>query len=131
MFEAQYMRGGAEMPAWLTILPVITASCLFCWYIAPDRRSTPGKLQNLVARIWILLRRLISFSGVCVGALIIYVIWTSTESIGYKLISSLVVLAISFFFIYVGIVGQGWYQYAFSDDVNLYKKVKEKYGIRW
>ena len=119
------------MPLWLTILFVVTGSCLFCWYIAPERRNTPSKVQSLVAKTWIIFRRLISFSGACFGVLVIYVIWASTESIGYKLLSSLVVVAMSFYFIYVGIVGQGWVQYSFSDDVNLYKKIKEKYGIRW
>ena len=119
------------MPLWLKILFVIAVCGLFFWYIAPDRRNTPSKMQSLVAKTWIIIRRLISFTGACFGVLVIYIIWTSTESIGYKLLSSFVVLAMSFFFIYVGVIGQGWVQHSFSDDLNLYKKVKEKYGIRW
>ena len=119
------------MPLWLTILFVIAGGCLFCWYIAPDRSNAPSRMQSFVAKAWIITRRLISFSGACFGAFVIYMIWTSAESIGYKLLSSLVVLVMSLFFVYVGIVGQGWVQYSFSDDVSLYKKIKEKYGIRW
>ena len=119
------------MPLWLTILLVIAISSLFCWYIAPDRRKNPSKIQSLVAKTWIIIRRIISFSGAIFCVFIIYIIWVSAESVGYKLLNSLVVLAMSFFFIYVGVVGQGWAQYSFDDDLSLYKKIKEKYGIRW
>ncbi len=119
------------MPLWFTILFTVTGSCLFCWYIAPERRKSPSKMQRLVAKIWIIFRRLISFSGACLGALVIYIIWVSTESIGYKLLNSIVVASMSFYFLYVGIVGQGWVQHSFRDDISLYKRIKEKYGFRW
>lgn len=119
------------MPPWLTILTVLIGAGLFIWYISPEKICTPSKIQSVVAKTWIILRRIISFSGACFGIFIIYVIWTSSESIGYKLLSSLAVTAMSTFFIYVGIVGQGWVRHSFNDDLSLYKKVKEKYGIRW
>ncbi|WP_157534098.1 hypothetical protein [Moritella sp. JT01] len=53
------------------------------------------------------------------------------ESIEYKLTGSIIIIFLSIFFAYVGIVGQGWYQYSINDDFRLYKKIKDKYGIRW
>ena len=119
------------MPFLFLILLVATTCCLFCWYVSPTRRSTPGKIQKVLARTWILFRRLICFTGAAFCLLVIYIILISDESIGHRILSSLIVLALSIFFVYVGVIGQGWNQNSLTDDFSLYKKVKEKYGIRW
>ncbi len=77
-------------------------------------------------------RRIVSFIGASFGLVIIYAIWdSSSDTILYNIVSSLVILTMSLFFVYVGVVGQGWVQHSFSDDVSLYKRIKKKYGIRW
>jgi hypothetical protein len=120
------------MPVWLGILLVAAICCLFCWYLSPDRVASPSLMQRIVAKTWIVIRRIISFSGAAFCILVIYVLWTSMDySFVYKLLASLGILMTSFFFVYVGIVGQGWVQYDFRDDLSLYKKIKEKYNLRW
>ena len=119
------------MPLWFAILLVVAACCLFCWYLSPTRLPTPSKIQKILAKTWILFRRLICFTGAGFGLLVIYIMLVSDESLGYRILSSLAVLVLSVFFVYVGVVGQGWNQYSLNDDFSLYKKIKEKYGIRW
>jgi hypothetical protein len=103
---------------------------LFCWYISPDRNNTSSRLQRFIVITWIIFRRIVAFLGAGFGAVMIYAIWSSgSNSILYNVFSSLAVLAMSMFFVYVGVVGQGWVQHSFSDDVSLYKKIKKKYNI--
>lgn len=119
------------MPPWFWIILVISTCCLFCWYISPNRQKKPSKIQNVIAKTWIMLRRFICFSGAAFALFTIYILWGMTESMQYKLTGSILIIFLSIFFVYVGIVGQGWLQYSISDDLSLYKKIKEKYGIRW
>jgi len=119
------------MPPWFWIILVISSCSLFCWYLSPERKNKPSKVQALIAKTWIILRRFICFSGAAFALFTLYILWGITKSIEYKLTGSIIVIFLSAFFVYVGIVGQGWYQYSMSDDLRLYRKIKEKYGIRW
>jgi len=120
-----------HVPPWFWIIVVISTCSLFCWYISPERQNKPSKVQIVIAKTWIILRRLICFSGSAFGLFTLYILWEMAESIEYKLTGSIIIIFLSIFFAYVGIVGQGWYQYSISDDFRLYKKIKDKYGIRW
>ncbi|MFT5708725.1 MAG: hypothetical protein ACI9ES_003029 [Oceanospirillaceae bacterium] len=119
------------MPLWLWLLLVVSMACLFCWYISPSRNSKSTKGQRIVALTWILFRRIISFIAAIFGVFVIYILCKSTGSITEKIFGSVMITCLSVFFIYVGVVGQGWNQNALSDDLSLYAKVKKKYGIRW
>ncbi|MEH6442501.1 MAG: hypothetical protein V7784_01265 [Oceanospirillaceae bacterium] len=41
------------------------------------------------------------------------------------------ITCLAVFYVYVGVVAQGWNRYGFNDDLSLYVKVKKKDGIRW
>jgi hypothetical protein len=119
------------MPLWFWLALVVVFCCGFCWYISPNRKNKPTKTQRTIAIIWIIFRRIIGFSGAAFVLFCVYVLWLSVESIGHKIIGSLLLICISTFFVYVGVVGQGWNQYGFRDDLNLYSEIKKKYKIRW
>ena len=119
------------MPLWFSISVVVSIACLFCWYISPDRTGEPTKIQKVIATTWVIVRRIVSFTGAVFCVFATYVIWISAESIYSKLLGSLTFILLSVFFVYVGIVGQGWNQYGMSDDLSLYNKIKKKYGLRW
>jgi len=116
-----------NIPLWFWILVVVSLACFFCYYISPDRKGEPSKTQKVVATIWIIVRRIISFTGAAFCLFVAYIIWGTSESI----FGSLAFILLSVFFTYVGIVGQGWNQYGFRDDLTLYNKIKKKYGLRW
>ncbi len=119
------------MPLWFWLAIVIILSCLFCWYLSPDRNAQATRTQKIVATVWIILRRVVSFAGAAFGGLCLYILWETADSTTEKLIGSILISCLSAFFVYVGVVGQGWNQFGFNDDLSLYKKVKKKYGIRW
>ncbi|WKT60728.1 hypothetical protein Q2E61_00595 [Microbulbifer thermotolerans] len=125
-----YLKEGF-LPVWFWLIISISMALLFCWYISPVRNKEPTKIQKIVAITWIVFRRVISFTGALFGILCIYILLSSTGTIIEKILGSIVILCLSLFFIYVGIVGQGRNQYDFRDDLSLYAKIKEKYGIRW
>ncbi len=120
-----------DIPAWAWIFIIVTGCLLFCWYISPSRLESPTKVQKIVARTWIIFRRLMCFMCAAVLSFSIYILWTSDGEIAERITGSIFLFSLSLFAIYVGIVGQGWNHYGFSDDINLYKKVKKKYGLRW
>lgn len=119
------------MPLWFWLALVISMACLFCWYISPSRKGNPTKVQRIVAITWIIFRQIISFIGAALGIFCIYILWTSTGSISEKGFGSMILGCMSLFFVYVGIVGQGWNQHGFRDDLTLYSKIKKKYAIHW
>lgn len=119
------------MPLWFWLLTSISMALLFCWYISPARNKKPTKVQKITAMIWIVLRRIISFAGAIFGILCIYILLFSSGSIMEKTLGSVLILCLSLFFVYVGVVGQGWNQYGLNDDLSLYEKIKKRYGIRW
>jgi len=119
------------MPLWIWLVSALLLACLFCWYISPDRRTTPGRIQKVVAVIWIIFRRIVSFTAAGLGIFCVYILWSSSYSLTGKIFGSLAVVFLSIFFVYVGIVGQGWSEHSISDDLSLYAKIKNKYGIRW
>ncbi|CCN73534.1 membrane hypothetical protein [Vibrio nigripulchritudo SFn118] len=119
------------MEFWIWFISITTLCCLFCWYISPDRKGTPSKLQRFLALTWIVIRRIAGFSGAALGVYAIYYIWGTEEDLYEKLTTSLMALALSIFFVYVGIVGRGSTHFGSADDLSHYDKVKEKYRIRW
>ncbi|TYK64859.1 hypothetical protein [Colwellia echini] len=119
------------MPLWFWLLTSISIALLFCWYISPTRNKEPTKVQKLGAVIWIVLRRIISFVGALFGILCIYILLSSSGSIIEKTLWSIVILSFSLYFVYVGVIGQGWNQYSLNDDLSLYVKIKKRYGLRW
>lgn len=116
------------MPLWFGILTVIAIACLFVWYIYPDRASSPSVLRKYMAIFWVVLRRIVCFSAAALGLFIIYIVLTSNEEITLKLIFTLVIsLVLLSGFVFIGIVG-------FAKDesmLDLYKRIKKKYGLRW
>lgn len=119
------------MPLWFWLILTLLIACIFCWFISPHTNIKIKKLQKIVALTWILFRRIVSFAVVIFGMLCIYILWKGTGSITNKIFGTAMLLCISGFFIYVGILGQGWNQYGIRDDLSLYKKTKQKYGTRW
>ena len=116
------------MPLWFEILVIIAVACFFVWYISPDRDSSPSRLRKSVAITWIFFRRLVSFTGAALGLFIIYTMWTSSgESQIVKVFTSLMLFVISGCFVFIGVVGIA----KFESTLNLYKRVKKKYKIRW
>jgi hypothetical protein len=116
------------MPLWFEILVVVAVACLFVWYISPDRSSSPSMLRKFVAISWIVFRRIVCFSGAIFGIFAIYVVWISNgETTIEKIFTSLIVFVMSGYFVYIGIVGFA----KFENEINLYKRIKKKYGIRW
>jgi peptidoglycan/LPS O-acetylase OafA/YrhL len=119
------------MPLWFWLALVISMACLFCCYISPSRKGNPAKVQRIVAITWIVFRRIISFISAAFGIFCIYALWKSTGSNHEKVFGSVMIICLSLLFVYVGVVGQGSNQYGLNDDLSLYTKVKNKYGIRW
>ncbi|WP_413701086.1 hypothetical protein ACLKMH_04930 [Psychromonas sp. KJ10-10] len=98
------------------------------WYISPDRASQPRKLRRFVAMSWILFRRMIAFTGALLSLIFIYFVWISTgNTIIDKILISLALIAMSAFFIFVGIVGLEKH----GSSLELYRRIKKKYKIRW
>lgn len=102
----------------------------FCWYINPGRKEKPSGLQSFIAKSWIVFRRLVCALGVLfsllAAILVLYADIPALEKVGFVLLC----LFFTLMFGYVGLVGQGWSQYDFKDDVRLYKKVKKTYKWR-
>ena len=116
------------MPLWFEILVVIVVACFIVWYISPDRDSSPSRLRKFVALTWIVFRRIIAFSGAVLGLFIIYAMWTSGgESTIVKVFTRLILFVISACFVFIGVIGIA----KFESTINLYKRVKKKYEIRW
>ena len=118
----------------LIIILLFLLSGVFVWYVSPDRRENPTRIQTFIAKLWIVIRRVISFTGAGFCVFASYIYWNSGVGIENKItgiIIIIILLLLAIFFIYVGIFGQGWNQYSFKDDLKLYKKIKEKYKIRW
>ncbi|PCM46103.1 hypothetical protein CPA50_09185 [Marinobacter sp. ANT_B65] len=74
---------------------------------------------------------MVSFIAAAFGIFFLYILWDSSGSISDKIFGGVLIIIISIFFIYIGIVGQGWNQYDIADDLSFYKKIKKKYNIRW
>lgn len=113
------------MPLWFWYITIISMALLLCWYISPTRNKEPTKVQRIAAIAWIVLRRIICFAGASFGILCIYILLTGTGTIMGKIFGGILILYISLSFIYIGIVGQGWNQYDFNDDLSLYAKIKK------
>jgi hypothetical protein len=111
-------------------LVFISLFLVFCWYINPFRIGDPSKLRVLLARIWIMFRRLIFFIGAVFFALGSIVFWSVDISFWFKLGATFSFLLMSSFLIFAAIFGQGWNKASFKDDIKLYEKVKEKYKWR-
>jgi len=65
------------------------------------------------------------------GIFCLYILWGSSGSISEEIFEGVLIIFISIFFIYIGVVGQGWNQYDIADDLSFYEKIKKKYDIRW
>lgn len=115
---------------WIPILFIIFVAviCFLGWYISPDRPSQPSKLRRFVAISWILFRRVISFTGALLSLVFIYFVWFSSENTMMdKILISLALIAMSTFFIFVGIVGLEKH----GSSLELYRRIKKKYKISW
>lgn len=75
-------------------------------------------------------RRIFCFTAAIGSVFVIYIIWQEEDSLKQKLISTLLISGFALFCVYVGIIGQGRNQYSFSDDIELYKKIRKTFKIR-
>lgn len=118
------------MRSWFEIFFILSAAviCLLVWYISPDRTAIPSKLQTFVAVSWIIFRRIVSFAGALLCIFSIYAVWILNENaLTEKIFTSLAIFVVSVCFIFVGIVGFSKH----GNSLELYKRIKKKYGIRW
>jgi hypothetical protein len=116
-----------NIPPDIWMVLVMAIACVFCWYIYPHSPEKPNKFQKYAAIFWILFKRTVCLTAVIGCIELCYIVLSSSETALFKVKSIAICLASAIGFSYVGVIGisRG------ESNIGLYKKVKEKYGIRW
>lgn len=120
-----------NIPFWVWFLVIVAGSCLFCWYISPNRSESPSTFQKIVAKAWIIFRRLVCFSCAALCVFVSYALWGSDGETSDRPFGALGMFTLALLSIYVGIVGQGGNYYGSGGGLNLYKEIKKKYDLKW
>jgi hypothetical protein len=107
------------------------------WFFYSRRTAAPSAFETASASIWLLVRRLVCFTGALlflVGAVMVgfALFQRATQfSVIERIGSALFMLALAALCVWVGIFGQGANRYAFRDDVELHQENKRRYRWRW
>lgn len=113
----------------LSALTIIIFS-LFCFYLTPNRRPTPTKTQDIAAKLWLIVRRITSFTGgvsFSLCALLFLINAPESKNPLTNLVGFLIFSALSWFAIHFGIVGKKGKYSSPAEDIALHEARKRYY----
>jgi hypothetical protein len=107
------------------------------WYFYSQRAKPPSAVETAAATIWLSIRRLVGFVGaaffVFASVMIGFALYDRAVemSLFQRLGSSLFMLAMAAYCVWVAVFGQGERRTDWRDDVALHNENKRRYRWRW
>jgi len=119
-----------DIKSLILAIGLVSLFSLFCFYLDSNRRAVPSKSQRTIAFIWLIIRRVISFTGAFVFALISLLLLTKapeSKNLITNIAGGISFGALSLFAIYVGVFGRKSKFSTPTEDISYHKKRKNHY----